>query len=266
MGKHETGYARVERDLYPTPPWVVSALAEHVDLRGLTVHEPACGDGRMAEALRLQGCARVYTSDIADRGSGQNEVLDFLSTQMPNLERPPDAIITNPPFGQGGRLATAFIEVGLTRIRRHGGLLALLLPCDFDSAKTRTRYFGDCPDFVAKIVLRKRIVWFQRDDGVCEAPKENHAWFLWQRSLLRARRPAVILYAPETEPLPKTTAAKCVDETLISRGGQVSGTAVLQTARARGSTPLPSATTPPGAYRMSPKTSQHPQRVSGRSS
>jgi hypothetical protein len=36
MGKHETGYARVERDLYPTPHRVVSALAEHVDLRGLT--------------------------------------------------------------------------------------------------------------------------------------------------------------------------------------------------------------------------------------
>ena len=71
MGKHETGYARVERDLYPTPHWVVSALAEHVDLRGLTVWEPACGDGRMAEALRLQGCARVYTSDIVNRGMGQ---------------------------------------------------------------------------------------------------------------------------------------------------------------------------------------------------
>jgi hypothetical protein len=198
MGKHETGYARVERDLYPTPPWVVSALAEHVDLRGLTVHEPACGDRRMAEALLLAGCARVYTSDIVDYGAGQNEVLDFLSAQMPNLEQPPDAIITNPPFGQGGRLATAFIEVGLRRLPV-GATLALLLPCDFDSAKTRARYFGDCPEFVGKIVLRKRIVWFQRDDGICEAPKENHAWFLWQRSLLRTHCPPIILYAPETD-------------------------------------------------------------------
>ena len=115
MGKHETGYARVERDLYPTPPWVVSALAEHVDLRGLTVWEPACGDGRMAEALRLQGCARVYTSDIVDRGTGQDEVLDFLSAQMPELARF-DMSATNPPFGQGGRQATAFIEVGLRRL------------------------------------------------------------------------------------------------------------------------------------------------------
>ena len=219
MGKHETGYARIERDLYPTPPWVVSALAEHVDLRGLTVHEPACGDRRMAKALLLAGCARVYTSDSFDYGAGQDgagqdEILDFLSAQMPNSERLPDAIITNPPFGQGGRLATAFIEVGLTRIRRRGELLALLLPCDFDCAKTRARHFGDCPHFVGKIVLRRRVVWFERNDGKREAPKENHAWFLWQRSLLRVRRPPVILYAPETEALPKTPGAEKADEAL----------------------------------------------------
>jgi len=71
-----------------------------------------------------------------------------------------------------------------------------LLPCDFDSAKTRVRYFGDCPEFVGKIVLRERIVWFQRSDGVREAPKENSAWFLWERSPLRIRRQPVILYAP----------------------------------------------------------------------
>ena len=100
MGKHETGYARVERDLYPTPHWVVSdALAKHVDLRGLTVWEPACGDGRMAAALRLQGCGRVYTSDIVDRDTGQDEVLDFLSAQTPELARF-DMSVTNPPFGQ----------------------------------------------------------------------------------------------------------------------------------------------------------------------
>jgi predicted RNA methylase len=99
MAKHEAGYARVERDFYPTPPGVVSdALAEHVDLRGLIVWEPACGDGRMAEALRLQGCARVYTSDMVDRGTGQDEVLDFLSAQMPKLARF-DMSATNPPFG-----------------------------------------------------------------------------------------------------------------------------------------------------------------------
>jgi hypothetical protein len=195
MGKHETGYARVERDLYPTPHWVIAALAEHVNLHRLTVWECACGDGRMVETLRLAG-ARVYATDIVDREAGQDEVLDFLSAQSPKLERPPDLICTNPPFGQGGRLATAFIEAGLSRIRQHRGFLALLLPCDFDSAKTRARYFGDCPDFVGKIVMRQRVVWFQRNDGIRAAPKENSAWFLWARSPLRVRRPPIILYAP----------------------------------------------------------------------
>src|SRR5262245_24934586 len=140
MGKHETGYARVERDLYPSPPCVIEALAEHIDLRGLTVWECACGTGSMVEALQLAGCSRVYASDIVDHKAGQHdETLDFLSAQMPNLERPPDLICTNPPFGQGGRLATAFIEAALSRIKQHRGILALLLPCDFDSAKTRAR-------------------------------------------------------------------------------------------------------------------------------
>jgi hypothetical protein len=198
MGKHETGYARVERDLYPTPHWVVDTLAEYVDLTGLTVWEPACGDGRMVEALRLQGCARVHASDIVDHGGRQDEALDFLSDQEPKHESPPDLICTDPPFGQGGRLATAFIEVGMRRLPV-GAMLALLLPCDFDSAKTRARYFGDCRYFVAKIVLRERIVWFQRSDGIREAPKENSAWFLWERSPLRVLRPPIILYAPAND-------------------------------------------------------------------
>src|SRR5262245_63640876 len=102
MGKHETGYARVERDFYPTPAWVIGALAEHVGVRGLTAWECACGDGRMAEALRLAGCARVYATDIVDRGAGQDETLDFVSAQIPKLVRF-DLTVTNPPFGQGGR-------------------------------------------------------------------------------------------------------------------------------------------------------------------
>jgi hypothetical protein len=196
VGKHETGFERVPKDRYPTPHWVIGALAEHLDLNGLTVWECACGKGDMAEALRLAGCARVYCSDIDDCGCNQDETLDFLSWQEPKLERPPDLIITNPPFGPHGTLVNAFIESGLTRIRRHGGILALLLPTDCDSAKGRARYFADCPDFIARIVLRRRIVWFTRTDGKREGPKENHAWFLWRHSPLRIRYPPATLYAP----------------------------------------------------------------------
>jgi hypothetical protein len=72
MGKHGSEYARsIERDHYPSPDWVVAALAEHVDLNGLLVWEPAAGNGAMVEALRCAGCARVYASDIVDYGNGR---------------------------------------------------------------------------------------------------------------------------------------------------------------------------------------------------
>src|SRR5262249_16953510 len=102
MGKHGSEYARVERDLYPTPNWVVAALAECAELRRPTVWEPACGDGRMDVALRDAGCKCVFATDIVDHGSPQDDVLDFLSGETPApLLDPIDLICTNPPFGRG---------------------------------------------------------------------------------------------------------------------------------------------------------------------
>jgi tRNA G10 N-methylase Trm11 len=135
VGKHEVGFTRIERDFYPTPSWVIEALAEHVDLAGMCIWECACGDGRMAEALRATG-ASVYASDIEDRGYAEfSAVLDFVAGQIPKTEHF-DAIITNPPFGSRGKLAEQFIRTGLRRIT-DCPFMALLLPVDFDSAKTR---------------------------------------------------------------------------------------------------------------------------------
>ena len=74
-----------------------------------------------------------------------------------------------------------------------------MLPVDFDSATKRPRYFRDCPEFVGKIVLTERVVWFENPDPKKESPKENTAWFLWERSPLRTRRPPIILYAPAND-------------------------------------------------------------------
>jgi hypothetical protein len=192
MGKHETSYARVERDLYPTPAWVIAALAEHLHLRGRRVWEPAAGNGQMTEALRAAG-AQVYATDIADHGyAGLDLVLDFLSGERPTDF---DGIVTNPPFGPRGTLAEKFIATGLRHLIEIGSLLALLLPADFDSARTRSGLFGGCPHFVGKITLTRRVKWFEHEDKPNVTPKENSAWFIWSRAVLRCGQP-VILYAP----------------------------------------------------------------------
>lgn len=194
MGKHETSYARVERDLYPTRElWVVEALAQHLNVADKTVWECAAGDGHMVKSLRTVGAARVIATDILQRGFPLDAVFDFTSDR--NLKLPHiDLTITNPAFGQGNRLAVKFIEAGL----RRGGTLALLLPIDFDSAKNRAHLFSECPSFLCKIVLRRRIVWFENFDakGRQKAPKENHCWYIWSTPVLRIPNRPVVLYGP----------------------------------------------------------------------
>jgi len=194
VGKHETSYARMARDLYPTREvWVTEALLAHVQLVGVTVWEPAAGRGDLALALRDSG-VRVVASDIADYGFPLDALLDFTTGQLPSA--PFASIVTNPPGGPRNTLAESFIETGLKHLAHGVSLLALLLPVDFDSAGRRRQFFAECPWFAAKIPLTRRIVWFPRSDGIRAAPKENHAWFIWQRTLLKTRTPPFVLYAP----------------------------------------------------------------------
>ena len=73
MGKHDSGYARVDKDLYQTlSPWVVDALAEHIEIRGKTIWEPAAGDGYLSDRLLAAGAAwstRLIDSIMPDSTS-----------------------------------------------------------------------------------------------------------------------------------------------------------------------------------------------------
>jgi hypothetical protein len=117
MVKHETGFARVARDHYPTrEAWVTEALLDHVDVAGLKIWEMAAGAGDMAEVLKAAG-AWVFCSDIADYGYSLDAIFDFTSADMPPV-MDFAGMITNPPGGSRNHLAVKFIEVGLTRIPR----------------------------------------------------------------------------------------------------------------------------------------------------
>jgi hypothetical protein len=193
MGKHENGYARSPRDFYPTRQvWVVRALLAHIDIAGLNILEPAAGEGHLAEVLRAAGATNVFCNCIEERGYPLNQVSDYTTASFPPGF---DLVVTNPPQGgRSSRLFKRFIETGLAYIGRNGGALALLLPADFDSGKTRGQWFAGCPLFAAKIILQGRIVWFERGDGEREAPKENHAWYVWRHD---HHGPPIILYGRE---------------------------------------------------------------------
>ena len=148
------------------------ALVPHPEINGV-IWEPACGGGKMVAALRHAGFD-VIGSDIADG-------VDFLHHPAPKTGI--CAIISNPPYA----LAREFIE----RALRFDGvrLVAMLLRTDFDHAATRAHLFAGCPMFAKKVVLSKRIRWFEDSTG---SPSFNHCWMIWDR---QHRGPPTLAYA-----------------------------------------------------------------------
>jgi hypothetical protein len=159
MSQRVSGYSRIERDVYETPAWVTRALLPHVPDYVSFVWEPAGGGGKMVDVLREFRFVDVVHTDIA---TGD----DFLKSRTNRF----DAVITNPPYN----MATKFIEHALTQVH----FVAMLLRTDFDHAKTRRHLFADNPNFSKKIVLTKRIRWFEDSTG---SPSFNHSWFIWDK-------------------------------------------------------------------------------------
>jgi hypothetical protein len=175
VSQRPSGYERKERDLYETPEWVTAALVPHIPERVKAIWEPAQGSGKMVRALQSAGY-RLYAGDIE---TGQ----DFLKAEG---QAPQDAIITNPPYEK----ATEFVWHAISLMEPPAGFVAMLLRTDFDHAKTRGILFGGCELFSKKVVLTKRIKWFEDSKG---QPSFNHAWFIWD---WRHEGPPSLAYGP----------------------------------------------------------------------
>jgi hypothetical protein len=174
VSQRSSGYRRQHNDVYETPAWVTQVVVPYLSRHCLHIWEPANGPrSQMAQTLREEGFHVVATND------------DFLAkTALP--QDCIDAIVTNPPYGASGKLASQFIAHAIEL----APVVAMLLRIDFDSGKTRTNVFRDCKAFAHKIVLLDRIVWFEREGA--PGPSENHCWMIWNR---RHRRPPTIAYA-----------------------------------------------------------------------
>lgn len=171
---HTKGHARQRLEKYYTPAWCTEALLRHLPVvgHGAVIWEPACGDGGIVTPLREAGY-RVVASDIAPDGSFNRS--DFFSAS--HVPTDVGAIVTNPPFGPGGRTAYQFIWHALRLVEPRKGLVAMLLRDDFDSAGGRQELFQH-PAFDRKIVLTERIRWTNLEQKAA-GPSGSHAWFVW---------------------------------------------------------------------------------------
>jgi hypothetical protein len=162
-----SNFERKHLDLYETEPWATEALLRHFKVKGMTVWEPSAGNHLIADVLREAG-ASVLTSDVVTYDRAHDLETDFFGPVAFTCE----AIITNPPYGKGNRLAVQYARLALERCAGH---VALLLTAKFDFGKTRADLFANNRRFAAKIALVDRIQWFPSDT----TGTEDHAWYVW---------------------------------------------------------------------------------------
>ena len=174
-------FPRNKREYYGTPTWITRALLISEALPG-RVWEPCAGDGKMVDVLRRHD-RQVVASDIEPRGDGI-EKRDFLATGSA-----PDgiaAIITNPPWDTGGRLSTAIVRHALHLMTPCRGVVAMLVPLAWDTAKSRADLFMG-PSYVAEVCLLDRMQVMEGtslDKGMTSTIQAT--WHVWD--LGRQRR------------------------------------------------------------------------------
>lgn len=152
---------RRQSDLYPTPPEVTVALLRFLNFpSGVSVWEPAAGDGDMADVIS-QYAFPVYVTDIRDG-------TDFLQSCIDGA----DWIITNPPFS----LAEEFI--------RHAAELnkpfAMLLKAQYWHAAKRAKLFEELPpSYILPLTWRPDFFFKERDGKKGGSPLMDVMWCVW---------------------------------------------------------------------------------------
>jgi hypothetical protein len=184
-----SGYERLERDWYPTPPDTSATILPYLSEIGagkpFKLWEPAAGDGAMLDVLAQAGHT-VTGTDIHPMRDNISEE-DFLWSLVPPT--PCDGIITNPPYGD---LAQDFAEKIVSFIDRGEVKFgAILVRNEYDSASGKKHLFSDCPHFAAKIILTFRPRWIAGSKG---SPRHNYCWLVWRRDWQKTGR-AEVRYA-----------------------------------------------------------------------
>ena len=177
MSRRDSEYDRQPNEAYQTPDWVLECAISHMPW-ARKIWEPACGEGNLVRVLADHGFD-VYATDKRD---GE----DFFEMKDPAGAA---GIVTNPPFAD----SAVFIQHALDLMEPARGFVFMLLPGDYEFAKSRRNLFAECKIFKRKVELTKRIVWFERDDGERPAPSENHCWCIWD---WRHRGLPTLMWAP----------------------------------------------------------------------
>jgi hypothetical protein len=177
-----------------TPPWATRALIEDVLPRlkimpdGLSIADPACGEGHMTGVFEEYPFGRVLGTDIHDyshdgRSAPSWEgVLDFLGDAGADLR--PDLIVTNPPFSGNGIDRTLAFAKRALHVSKLGVALFVRSQWAVEGVERYTELFGPTPPTLT--------AFFSERVNLCKGrwdPQGStataYAWLVWARVSLR---------------------------------------------------------------------------------
>jgi hypothetical protein len=193
-------------DDFPTPPWAVRALIEHVIGKDRIARqgclEPACGRGYMASTLK-EYFSDVQASDIVDYGFGQ--VTDFFEARCLMF----NWVVTNPPF----RLAEDFILRSLDIAV--DGVAMLTRTVFLESVGRHKRLFQPFPPtIVAQFAERVPMVQGRLDGNASTAT--SYAWLVWDK---RARGGTSFVWIPQCRKRLERAGDYEIQRSRVTRGG-----------------------------------------------
>ena len=121
-------------DFFETPEPVGYKMVEYADVRpGNSVVDPSAGGGAIARFFPENANRKVIEPDI-ERASklamlgfdpNKNELIQGTFEDL-HINNKFDAIVMNPPFGTGGKLAMEHLEKAATHLRAGGRIVALI--------------------------------------------------------------------------------------------------------------------------------------------
>ena len=170
-----TDKERQKHDYYATEPKAMDLLLE-VESFDDNIWECACGEGHLAERLKVKGY-NVKATDLIDRSYGTGGV-DFLE----QVELFNGDIITNPPY----KYAKEFIEKSLELIP-NGNKVAMFLKVQFLEGKARKILFEQHPP---KIIYVSSSRLLCAKNGDFESMRKSggsavaYAWYVWEKGYI----------------------------------------------------------------------------------
>lgn len=175
MTKHGPRKKRQFLDDYQTPSEAITPLLERLRLSGV-FWEPFAGVGNISSAIKATGNV-VISYDLFDRGFRLDRQVDFFELNRQDIPVF-DHVISNPPYGGRNALIMPVVK-RLLEFRPRHGVIALLLPSEYDHGSTRSEIFRS-PFYRGQIKICDRIPWFETEEKT--KGTENHTWHIWGHS------------------------------------------------------------------------------------